>query len=133
MKSRDSNLKIKRFEVSEKARKVADLESMIRDFEGMVADLDRQISTEEERTGVKDQAHFAYSTFAKSAAVRKDKLVASVDGLRAQLGDAQKAHETAVAELRAVESVGDPRDDRGQGRIAKQDKAPPAVATRPLI
>lgn len=133
MKSRDSNLKIKRFEVSEKARKVADLEAMIRDFERMASDLDRQILAEEERTGVKDQSHFAYSTFAKSAGVRKDKLVASVDGLKSQLETAQKSHEAVIAELRAVEAAADPRDDRNQGRLAKQDKAPPNSSSRPLI
>lgn len=133
MKSRDSGLKIKRFEVSEKARKIGDLELMIRDFEQMASDLDRQIMAEEERTGVKDQAHFAYSTFAKSAVVRKDKLAASVDGLRAQLADARTAHETAVSELRALESTADPREDRNQGRLAKQDKAPAANTTRLLI
>ena len=67
MKARESALRLKRFEADEMARKVADLEHMIREFEGMASDLDRQIRAEEERTGVKDPAHFAYSTFAKSA------------------------------------------------------------------
>ncbi|MFM2422283.1 MAG: hypothetical protein RL291_813, partial [Pseudomonadota bacterium] len=130
---RDSSLKIKRFEVAEKARKVADLQSMIRDFEDMAADLARQIHSEEERTGVKDPAHFAYSTFAKSATARRDKLVTSVDGLKAQLDDAQAAHQTAVEELRTIETAQDTREDRNPGRIAKQDKAAPMQVTRPLI
>ena len=60
-----------RFEVAEKARKIASLEGTIRDFEIMASDLSRQIANEEDRTGIRDQAHFAYSTFAKAAAQRR--------------------------------------------------------------
>src|SRR5665648_590402 len=64
MKARESALRLKRFAADEKQRKVADLEHMIREFDGMASDLDRQIKAEEDRTGVRDPAHFAYSTFA---------------------------------------------------------------------
>ena len=74
MKARESAVRVKRFEADEYSRKVANLELMIRDFHAMAADLDRQIQAEEERTGVKDSAHFAYSTFAKSAAQRRNNL-----------------------------------------------------------
>lgn len=85
MKARETALKLKRFELDEKARKVADLEQMIREFEAIASDLDRQIMAEEERTGVKDPKHFAYSTFAKSAAQRRDNLRASTAELRGKL------------------------------------------------
>ncbi|MFA9550732.1 MAG: flagellar export protein FliJ, partial [Hyphomicrobium sp.] len=74
MKSREAAVRLKRFQADEKARKVAELEHMIREFEGMANDLDRQVKAEEERTGVKDPAHFAYSTFARSAGQRRDNL-----------------------------------------------------------
>ena len=61
MKARETALRLKRFELDEKARKVADLEQMIREFEAIASDLDRQISAEEDRTGIKDTKHFAYS------------------------------------------------------------------------
>jgi flagellar export protein FliJ len=108
MKPRDSALKAKRFEATEKARKVASLESMIRDFELMASDLSRQIAAEEERTGVKDPAHFAYSTFAKAAAQRRGNLLASVADLKAKLEAARRDHEEAAAELSKLE----PADDR---------------------
>src|SRR2546430_7793402 len=85
MKPRDTALRSKRFEASEKARKVASIETMIFDFEQMAADLARQIAAEEERTGVKDAAHFAYSTFAKAAALRRTNLLTSVVDLRLKL------------------------------------------------
>ena len=85
MKPRDSALRAKRFEAAEKARKVASLEMMIRDFETMVSELSRQIGVEEERTGIKEPAHFAYSTFAKAAAQRRANLMVSVTDLKIKL------------------------------------------------
>lgn len=108
MKARDSTLRLKRFDVAEKARKVADLEIMARDFESMVLDLQRQIATEEERTGIRDPGHFAYSTFAKSVAVRRDKLVATIDDLKAKLDAARLEHDTASEELKRLEAAEGP-------------------------
>ena len=45
MKSRDAVSRLKRFEVEEKQRKVAEIETMIGDFGQMAQDLDRQIAT----------------------------------------------------------------------------------------
>ncbi len=95
MKSRETAIRAKRFEVDEKARKAADLEHMIREFENMAADLTRQINAEEDRTGVKDPAHFAYSTFAKSANQRRENLLASAAELRAKFEAALKERDEA--------------------------------------
>lgn len=108
MKPRDSALRAKRFEAAEKARKVASLEAMIRDFETMVSELSRQIAAEEERTSIKDPAHFAYSTFAKAAAQRRGNLGASVADLKMKLDVAKRDHEDAASELTKLE----PADDR---------------------
>jgi flagellar FliJ protein len=103
MKPRDSALKLKRFEVNEKARKVASIETMISDFETMAQELSRQIAAEEERTGVKDAAHFAYSMFAKAAATRRENLLASVEDLRVKLDNARRELEEVSGELAKLE------------------------------
>lgn len=99
MKSRDNIVRVKRFEVDEKARRVDELQYMIRDFEQLAADLERQIAAEEDRTGVRDIAHFAYSTFAKAAMQRRDNLISSAAELRAKLESAEKDHNEARAQL----------------------------------
>jgi flagellar protein FliJ len=117
MKARDSTLRLKRFDVAERARKAGDMEIMVRDFEQMIVDLTRQITAEEERTGLKDPLHFAYSTFAKSAALRRDNLMTSVEDLRAKLDAARRDHDVALDELRRLEAA-EPRDVGGdRGRI----------------
>jgi len=122
MKSRDTALRLKRFEASEKARMGASIETMIFDFAQMAADLARQIAAEEERTGIKDAAHFAYSTFAKAAALRRAKLLTSVADLRMKLDAARQEHDDAVTELRKLEPV-ESRDSDRQMRKSDPNSA----------
>jgi flagellar protein FliJ len=105
MKPRDSALRLKRFEATERARKVASIETMINDFEHVAADLARQIAAEEERTGIKDSAHFAYSTFAKAAGLRRSNLLTSVVDLRVKLEAARADHAEVLAEIARLEPV----------------------------
>ncbi|MCL4768403.1 MAG: flagellar export protein FliJ [Hyphomicrobiaceae bacterium] len=99
MKSRETSFRLKRFEAEEKRRKVADLEHMIREFEHMAIELDRQVQSEEDRTGVKDKSHFAYSTLAKAAAQRRDNLRASIANLQVKLEVAVRERDDACADL----------------------------------
>jgi cell division protein FtsL len=122
MKARETALKLKRFETDEKARKVADLEHMIREFETIASDLDRQVQAEEDRTGIKDIKHFAYSTFAKSASQRRDNLRASIGELRMKLEVAQKDHDELKQQL-ARAATDEPREgnvDRSSRRRAER-------------
>jgi hypothetical protein len=105
MKPRDSALRLKRFEATERARKVASLETMIGDFEHVAADLARQIAAEEERTGIKDPAHFAYSTFAKAASLRRANLLTSVADLRKKLDSARAEHADVLTEISKLEPI----------------------------
>jgi flagellar protein FliJ len=113
MTSRDSTVRAKRFEISEQARKVAQLEATMRDFEIMAGELSRQITNEEDRTGVRDQGHFAYSTFAKAAAQRRSNLLTSVAELKVKLAAAKREHDEAVLALTRLEPA---TEDRGRLR-----------------
>lgn len=110
MKPRDSALKLKRFEVTEKARKVTSLETMITDFEHMAADLARQVAAEEDRTGIRDPQHFAYSMFAKAAATRRTNLIQSVEDLRLKLESAKRDFDEASGELSKLEPAFEMRE-----------------------
>lgn len=116
MKPRDSALRLKRFEAAEKGRKVVSMEAMINDFEHMATDLARQIAAEEERTGIKDQAHFAYSMFAKAAAQRRSNLLNSIVNLKAQLDAARREHEEASQELTKLDPLPEVRDSDREHR-----------------
>ena len=105
MKSRDHLVRLKRFQVEERRRRVAQIETIIAEFNRMAADLDREIATEEQRSGITDPTHFAYPTYARAAVVRRDNLKRSADELRGQLEEARGHLEVAIEELKKTETM----------------------------
>ncbi len=119
MKSRETLIRLKKFQVDEKRRKVAQIEAMIADFDRMAGDLDREIKTEQDRAGIHDPAHFAYPTYAKAAINRRENLRRSAGELKTQLDDAQAALGEAFEELKKVEML----DERDQAREKAEQNA----------
>jgi flagellar export protein FliJ len=109
MKSRETLVRLKKFQVDEKRRKVAQIETMIAEFDRMAGDLEREIRIEQDRAGIHDPAHFAYPTYAKAAIGRRENLKRSIDELRIQLEDAKSALGEASDDLKKVELL-DVRD-----------------------
>lgn len=114
MKSRESVVRLKRFQVEEKRRQVQQIEGMIAEFDRMSADLAAQIAAEQDRTGIHDTAHYAYSTFAKAASQRRENLVASIAELKTQLDVAAAALDGAEEELSKLEALAERDQDRDQ-------------------
>jgi flagellar FliJ protein len=126
MKSRDTLIRLKRFQSEEKHRRVTQIEATIAEFGRMVAELDREIADEEQRSGITDPTHFAYSTYARAARTRRDNLQNSADELGEQLAVAQAELEEARTELHKAESL-EGREkglDRGVGGVAKASPLP---------
>jgi flagellar protein FliJ len=119
MKSRETLIRLKKFQVDEKRRKVAQIEGMIAEFDRMSGDLDREIRAEQDRAGIHDPAHFAYPTYAKAAIQRRENLKRSADELKVQLDDAKAALHDAFEELKKVELL----DERDQQRERAEEAA----------
>ena len=112
MKSRETLIRLKKFQVDEKRRKVAQIEAMIAEFDRIAAELEREIKLEQDRAGIHDPGHFAYPTYAKAALGRRDNLKRSADELKGQLEEARLALAEAFEELKKVELL----DERDQMR-----------------
>jgi flagellar protein FliJ len=119
MKSRETLIRLKRFQVDEKRRRVMQIESMIAEFERIAADLDREIKTEQDRSGIHDPTHFAYPTYAKAAMQRRENLKRSAGDLKLQLDDAKAALAEAFEEMKKVELL----DERDQMRERAEEEA----------
>ena len=130
MKSRETLIRLKRFQVDEKRRRVVQIETMIADFERMASDLDREIAAEEQKAGNSDPAHFAYPTYAKAARQRRDNLRRSADDLKAQLEEAKAELGEALEELKKAESLGD--RERSAERLPDSAREA-AIATRSSV
>ncbi|PLX33351.1 MAG: flagellar export protein FliJ [Hyphomicrobiales bacterium] len=103
MKSRESLIRVHRFQVDEKRRTVVQIETMIADFDTKIADLEQQIDLEQKKSGIDDITHYAYPTFAKAAVVRRDNLQASKQELKQQLEEAKNDLAAAFSELKRME------------------------------
>jgi flagellar protein FliJ len=128
MKSRDSLIRLRKFQVDEKRRKVAQIEAMIAEFDRMATDLEREIKVEQDRAGIHDPAHFAYPTYAKAAITRRENLKRSADELRVQLEDAKLAMGEAADELKKVELL----EERDQMREREAETATEQAAVDAL-
>ncbi len=123
MKSRETLIRLKRFQVDEKRRQVTQLESMIAEFERMANELDTQVTVEQNRSGIHDVNHFAYPTFAKAAMTRRDNLRNSAVGLKGQLDDARAALADAFEDLKKVEILDERDRETEKAANAARDQA----------
>lgn len=119
MKSRETLIRLKRFQVEEKRRRVVQLETMIAEFDRMAHELDLQVQVEQNRSGIHDITHFAYPTFAKAARLRRDNLVASTNDLKAQLEEAREALAAAFDDLKKIEIL-EERDREAEKAVTAQ-------------
>jgi flagellar protein FliJ len=133
MKSRNTLIRLKKFQVDDKRRKVAQIEAMIAEFQRMATELDREILSEQERAGIHDPGHFAYPTYAKAAIGRRENLKRSVDELLVQLDEAKLALQESYEELKKIELL-DERDqvrDRALGDAREQTELDTIASLRP--
>lgn len=123
MKSRSESLiRLKKFQVDEKRRQVAQIEMMVADFERMASELDQQIEIEHTKTGISDVAHFAYSTFAKAALSRRDNLINSANDMKSKLEAAQDALAEALEDLKKVELLDQREHQRERDEQNRQEQ-----------
>lgn len=124
MKSRDAILRLKRFQVEESRRRVAQLETMIAEFSRMALELNREITNEETRTGNVDPAHFAYSTYARAARARRDNLKNSATDLGGQLEDAKGRLAEAQEELNKAQGL---ENREKSNEVTREENGAPGV------
>jgi hypothetical protein len=122
MKSRDNAVRVKDFAVREKRRRLGQLDLMINEFNRMADELTVQIESEERKSGISDVAHFAYSTFAQAARLRRDNILNSREDLASKRAAALDEVTNAEAELSRAEAL-DQREGRTPAPIVPRSTA----------
>ncbi|MGH1591846.1 flagellar export protein FliJ [Methylobacterium sp. P5_C11] len=123
MKSRDTLIRLRRFQVDEKRRRVTQIEMMMADFQRMAVELDREVAVEETRAGITDVGHFAYPTYARAAATRRDNMLQSAQALEGQLAEAKAELGEAFEELKKVEILNDRERTAERAAESARDQA----------
>lgn len=117
MKSRDSKLRLKHFQVEDKTRQLTQIDLMIGEFARMAEELDNQIRIEEQKSGIADPSHFAYPTFAKAARQRRDNLAGSIRDLKDKRQFAVDAMLDAEEQLKKAQLL-ESRDATGAADVS---------------
>ena len=103
MRNRESLIRLHKFQVDEKRRKVAELEIMLSEFHQRERDLEAQVEVEQRKAGISDVAHFACPMFAKSVIRRRENILESIAGIERQLEEAKEELAGAFRELKKYE------------------------------
>ena len=119
MKTRESQLRLRHFQVEDKTRQLTQIDLMIGELTRMADELDNQIRIEEEKSGITDSSHFAYPTFGKAARQRRDNLQVSIRELNDRRASAQQALNEAEEELKKAQLL--------ENRDGASDKTDPVV------
>lgn len=112
MRNRESLIRLHRFHVDEKRRKLAELELMLAEFRARERELEAQVLAEQRKAGISDVAHFAYPMFAKSVIRRRQNILNSIEDIERQLGVAKEELAGAFRELKKYEIIEDNRKRR---------------------
>ncbi|MDF1686287.1 MAG: flagellar export protein FliJ [Parvibaculaceae bacterium] len=122
MKSRESLIRLNRFQVDERRRQVAELETMLEEFRRREHDLDQQVQAEQEKAGISDIAHYAYPMFAKSMRDRRENILQSINDVSMQLESAKDDLASAYRELKKYELIEESRKRRVRGKLARVEQ-----------
>ena len=121
MKSHDSLIRLRKFEVDERRQKVADLEMMIEDFQMMAGDLDRQVEVEQQRAGTDDVNDCRIPCGPRMPShVVSASLTVSMS-LKAKLDAARDELTSSFEELKKVEKVGEREAARHQEQLDQEE------------
>jgi flagellar FliJ protein len=122
MRNRESLVRLHRFQMDEKRRKVMELEAMLADFHKRERDLDAQVQVEQKKAGISDVSHFAYPMFAKSVLRRRENILNSIKEISQQLEGAKEELAAAFQELKKCEVMQESRKRRGRKSLPPLDQ-----------
>ncbi|MGB3810648.1 MAG: flagellar export protein FliJ [Parvibaculum sp.] len=122
MRNRESLIRLHRFHVDEKRRKLAELELMLQEFRARERELEAQVMSEQKKAGISDVAHFAYPMFAKSVIRRRQNILTSIEDIDRQIEAAKEEVANAFRELKKYEIVEDNRKRRHRKEVMRVEQ-----------
>jgi flagellar export protein FliJ len=123
MRNRESLIRLHRFQVDEKRRKLAELELMLQEFRARERELEAQVEAEQKKAGISDVAHFAYPMFAKSVIRRRQNILNSIEDIERQLDAAREELSDAFRELKKYEVIEDNRKRKLRKEVMRVEQA----------
>lgn len=124
MSSLDTLIKLHRWQLDERRRKVAEFESLAEKLRAELQRLDGEKQFEQRVAGESHEANYAYGGYAKSLIDRRVKLTQSIGDAEQQIVEARAALADAYAEVKRYEIAAANRllaKHRGIERLRQQE------------
>ena len=112
MKSRETLIRLQKWQVDEVRRKLADLESMRIEFEKRKIELEASVADERRFGETSPIGVYAYPSFARAMNDRRRKLEESIRGLEREIVATKDALNEAYGELKKAELLEEQRQER---------------------
>lgn len=122
MKGLPTLIRLRKWELEEKRRKVSDLEALEQQLGEAIARLDDEVQMEQAVATASGEVNFAYGPFAAAAVERRRTLKASVDDVRQQIIAAQEEVTIAYQELKKYEVAQSNRRRRARDEQGRRDQ-----------
>jgi flagellar export protein FliJ len=119
MTALDSMVRVHRWVLDEKQRKLADLQAFVDKLRGDLTTLDKQLETEREAAGRSDEAGSVYPAFVAAALDRRKKLCETIANLDTETEAAREDVAEAFSELKKYELA---RDNQESQESAKRNR-----------
>lgn len=114
-------IRLKRFQLDEKRRVLADLNALLSELLAERDRLDAQVLIEQAKAGETIEGQMAYGKYAQAAIARRKRLVESIAQVESQIEAATDQVREAMGELKKFEITQAEREKRARAKVRRRE------------
>lgn len=119
MKSMDSLIRLRKWELDEKRRKVSELERLAQRLHDQLAGLDAELVTEQRIAAADPLAAGSYGGYANAVIERRERLLRSLKDVEVEMGRALDEVAEAFQEFKKLDTIRDRERERQEWRARR--------------
>jgi flagellar FliJ protein len=122
MTALDSMVRVHRWVVDEKRRKLADLQTFVDKLKDDLIKLDEELETEREGAGRSDEAGLTYPAFVAAALERRSKLCETIANLEKEIEETREDVAESFRELKKFEMARTNQESQESAKQSRRDR-----------
>ena len=123
MTALQSMVRVHRWVLEEKQRKLAELQSLADRLRGDLTQLDSELEAERQAAEASDEAGLAYPSYVAAALDRRRRICETIDNLETEVEAAREEVAESFAELKKYEIARDNQQRRKTAKHARRERA----------
>lgn len=122
MKGLPTLIRVRKWELEEKRRRLTDLEGLADQLDGMISRLEEEVRLEQEIARGNEEVTYSYGSYAQTTIDRRRKLEASLDDVKKQIEAAKEEVTSAYQELKKYEVAQTNRRRRAKDEVSRKEQ-----------